>query len=83
MTDKKSDKSQDDRARPTPVLTTPASKRPSAQAGAEAAPNQRNSTAGRSLLAPLAIVLSLVALGVAAYSWQEQRELQSAPGRLG
>src|SRR5690606_28548459 len=82
MTDKKSDKPQDDRARPTPVLTTPANKRPSAQTTPETASTQRKSTATRSALAPVAVVLSLLALGFAAYSWQQQQELRTEYSRL-
>lgn len=79
MTDNKSDKSQDDRARPSPVLTTPPSKRtPSAAPEGQASTKQ----GARSPLAPLALVVALAALGLSGALWMQHRDLQESHAQL-
>lgn len=82
MTDKKTDTSQDDRARSqTPVLTTPASKRVPPNEGASGS-NDKSGGAARSLLAPAALVLALVAAGLSFAVWQQHKETQAAQAQF-
>ena len=82
MTDKKTDTSKDERARTqTPVLTTPASKRVPPQDGANADSLKRGS-GSRSVLAPVALVLSLIALGLSGVAWQQGKQVQESHGVL-
>ncbi len=79
MTDNISDKSQDDRARPSPVLTTPPSKRtPSAAPEGQASTKQ----GARSPLAPLALVVALASLGLSGALWMQHRDLQASHAQL-
>lgn len=82
MTDKKTDTSQDERARAqTPVLTTPASKRvPPQDGGAKNA--SRSQSAGRSVLAPAALVIALLGLGLSAVVWQQNKQSQALYAEL-
>lgn len=78
MTDKKTDMSKDDRARTqSSVLTTPANKRvpPSDGASPEASAPKSGS---RTILAPAALVLALVAVGLSGGLWQQSRKAQES-----
>src|SRR5690554_4841768 len=78
MTDKKTDMSKDDRARTqSPVLTTPANKRvpPAEGVSPEAAGSKSGS---RTILAPAALVLALVAVGLSGGLWQQSRKAQES-----
>lgn len=77
MTDKKTDTSQDDRApSQSPVLTTPANKRvPPDSTPAKPARS-------RSVLAPVALVLALVAIGLSGTLWLENQKAQEVQARL-
>src|SRR5690606_29894150 len=82
MTDKKTDTSQDDRARSqTPVLTTPSSKRVPPNEGAPGA-SGKSGGGSRSLLAPAALVLALIAAGLAVAVWQQQKQAQETQAQL-
>src|SRR5690606_24215647 len=66
-------------ARPSPVLTTPPSKRtPSAVPEGQASAKQ----GARSPLAPLALVVALAALGLSGALWMQHRELQESHAQL-
>lgn len=77
MTDKKTETSQGERASSqTPVLTTPAHKKappPGAAAG----------RGGRSMLAPAALVLALIAAGLSASVWLRQGQVQDTQAQFG
>ncbi len=82
MTDKKTDTSQDDRARSqTPVLTTPSSKRVPPNEGAPGA-SGKSGGGSRSLLAPAALVLALIAAGLSVAVWQQQKQAQETQVKL-
>src|SRR5690606_16989594 len=82
MTDKKTDSAKDERARTqTPVLTTPASKRVPPQEGTTGDAAKPASGSG-SFLAPVALVISLVALGLSGLVWQQSRQAQVAQQEL-
>lgn len=83
MTDKKTETSKDDRARSqTPVLTTPANKRVPPTDGGEAGPSKPKS-GSRSVLAPAALVLALIAVGLSGALWQQHSRMQETQTRLG
>src|SRR5690606_40704947 len=76
MTDKKTETSQEERTRSqAPVLTTPASKR---------VPPETNQKAGsaRSVLAPAALVVALVALGLSASLYMRNQQLVESHAEL-
>lgn len=82
MTDNKSEMSQDDRARSkSPVLTTPANKRvpPS---GAPDGQRPAAEKGNRSMLAPAALVLALIAAGLSGLVWVQQRQAQDSHAQL-
>ena len=82
MTDKKTETSQDDRARTqTPVLTTPANKRVPPQDATTADAGKQGSGA-RAVLAPLALVVALAALGLSGVLWQQMRQTQDSQTQL-
>lgn len=77
MTDKKTDTSQDDRARSqSPVLTTPASKRVPPDTASDAPAKSR------SVLTPVALVLALIAVGLSGTVWMQQRQVLESQARL-
>ncbi|NLC35679.1 MAG: hypothetical protein GX772_04430 [Alcaligenaceae bacterium] len=82
MTDKKTDMSKDERARSqSSVLTTPASKRVPPPDGATPQADKPKS-GSRSVLAPAALVLALVAVGVSGALWQQHRQAQESQAEL-
>lgn len=81
MTDKKTETSQGDRASSqTSVLTTPAHKK-GAAASASAARSDAGK-GGRSVLAPVALVLALVAAGLSGALWLRQGQVQDAQAQI-
>lgn len=81
MTDKKTETSQDDSVRTkSPVLTTPRDKRPAGGPESATAPSRPGS---RSVLAPAALVLALVAAGLSGMLWLQQRQATEAQSRIG
>lgn len=82
MTDKKTDTSQDERARSqSAVLTTPASKRVPPQGDADGA-GGKHAARKRGTLAPVALVVALAAIGLSAVVWQQHRQLQQEQADL-
>lgn len=82
MTDKKTETSQDDRARTqTPILTTPATKKAPRQDTAmeDAA---KHGAGARGLLAPLALVIALAALGLSGVMWQQTQQTRESQSQL-
>ena len=78
MTDKTPDKPQDDRARPSAVLTTPASKRASDATSPSNGGTERRRGEGRSPLVLLTLVVSLSALGIGVAALIRQNDIQTA-----
>lgn len=80
MTDKKTETSQDDSARSmSPVLTTPRDKRqPPGDGG-----SGRSDTGSRSVLAPVALAVALVAAGFSGVLWWQHRVATDTQFRLG
>ena len=78
MTDKKTESSQEERARTqAPVLTTPASKRVPPEETKQASPGP-----ARSVLAPAALVVALVALGLSGSLWMRSQQLAQSNDQL-
>lgn len=76
MTDNTSDKPQEDRARPAPVLTTPATKRTTETSSTQ--PAGKDARRGQSPLTLAALALALAALGFGVMTWQRQKAIQAA-----
>lgn len=82
MTDKKTETSQDDSARSkSPVLTTPAEKRVPPP-GTRDAGRPVAASGSRSVLAPAALVVALIAAGVSGVLWLQQRQAVQAQAAL-
>ena len=81
MTDKTPDKPQDDRARPSAVLTTPASKRADASSSSASGKEKRRGES-KSPLVLLTLVVSLAALGFGVAAWIRQNDIQAAHDSL-
>lgn len=82
MTDKKTETSKDDSTRSqSSVLTTPASKRaPSPEPPKPA--DKASKQGSRSVLAPAALVVALLAVGLAGVAWQKQGQIQESQAQL-